>query len=63
MNAKDKVEKNKVRMIVKSYKQNVGIYYDEVFASLIEMKTIRLIFLYQHKIVGTFFKCMSNQYF
>ena len=42
-NAQGEVEKYKVRLVAKSYKQNVRIDYEEVFASVARMKTVRLV--------------------
>ncbi|RDX94309.1 hypothetical protein CR513_23320, partial [Mucuna pruriens] len=42
-NAKGKVEKYKARLIAKGYKQQHEVDYDEMFASIVRMKTIHLL--------------------
>ena len=42
-NAKGEVERYKARLVVKGYKQRAGIDYDEVFALVARLETIRLI--------------------
>lgn len=42
-NAKGEIEKYKARLVVKGYKQKHGVDYDEVFAPVARMETIRLI--------------------
>ena len=42
-NAEGKVEKYKARLIAKGYKQQAGIDYEEVFAPVARMETIRLV--------------------
>ena len=42
-NADGKVERNKARLVVKGYSQKHGIDYDEVFAPVARLETIRLI--------------------
>ncbi|KAK3017933.1 hypothetical protein RJ639_004022 [Escallonia herrerae] len=39
-NSKGKVERYKVRLVVKRYKQRAGIDYDEVFAPVVRLETI-----------------------
>lgn len=41
-NATEKVERYKVRLVVKGYGERVGIDYDEVFAPINLLETIRL---------------------
>jgi len=42
-NAKEKVKRYKVRLVVKGYSQKHEIDYDEVFAPVARLKTIQLI--------------------
>ena len=42
-NAKGEVERYKARLVVKGYNQRTGINYDEVFALVARLETIRLI--------------------
>jgi Reverse transcriptase (RNA-dependent DNA polymerase) len=43
MNAQSELERYKARLIVKGYKQKIGIDYDEVFTPVARMKIIRLL--------------------
>ena len=42
-NAQDEIEKHKARLVVKVYKQKYGIDYQDVFAPVPRLETIRLI--------------------
>ncbi|KAK8913818.1 hypothetical protein KSP39_PZI024059 [Platanthera zijinensis] len=43
LNERGEVEKNKARLVVKGYKQKYGYDYNEVFAPVIRLETIRLV--------------------
>jgi Reverse transcriptase (RNA-dependent DNA polymerase) len=43
MNPQGEIERYKVRLVVKGYRQKVGIDYDEVFALVTRMEIIRLL--------------------
>ena len=42
-NAKGEIERYKAKLIAKCYNQKVGIDYDEIFAPVAQLETIRLI--------------------
>ena len=44
-NAKGEIEKHRVRLVAKGYSLKVCIDYDEVFAPVVGLETIRLIIL------------------
>jgi Reverse transcriptase (RNA-dependent DNA polymerase) len=45
MNPQGEIERYNVRLVVKGYRQKAGIDYDEVFAPMAQMETIRLLIL------------------
>lgn len=53
-NSKGEVEKYKARLVMKGYKQRVGIDYDEVFTPTTRLETIRLLASLRLKMVGRF---------
>lgn len=42
-NARGEIEKHKARLVAKGYSQKASINYDEVFAPIAQLKTIKLI--------------------
>lgn len=42
-NAKEEIERHKVRLVTKDYSKIYGIDYDNVFAPVARLETIRLI--------------------
>ena len=41
-NANDEIEKHKIKLVAKGYKQQCGVDYEDVFAPVARMKTMRL---------------------
>ena len=42
-NAEGKIERHKARLVIKGYKKKHGIYYEETFASVSRMETVRAV--------------------
>jgi Reverse transcriptase (RNA-dependent DNA polymerase) len=43
MNPQDEIQMYKARLVVKGYRQKTGIDYDEMFAPVARIETIRLL--------------------
>lgn len=43
LNKKSEVDKYKANLVIKSYKQNEGIYFKEIFSLIIRHDTIRIV--------------------
>lgn len=43
INAKGEIERHKARLVVKGYSQKASIDYDEVFAPIAQLETVRVI--------------------
>lgn len=57
-NAKGEIERYKATLVAKGYNRKVGIDYDEVFALIVRVETIRLITLLQLNASGEFITWM-----
>ena len=55
-NTKGEIKRHKARLVVKGYGQKAGIDYDEVFAHVARLKTIKLIISWLLRTNGRFFK-------
>ena len=62
MNAQGMIERYKVRLVAKVYKQKAGIDYDEVIAPIARMETIRLLISQAAQFKWPIFKWMSSQH-
>ena len=57
-NAKGEVERHKARLVAKGYNQRASIDYDEVFAFVARLETVRLTISLAAKIIGGYIKWM-----
>ena len=62
MNAHGEIERYKARLVAKGYKQKEGIDYDEVFALIVRMETIRLLISQAAQPPGLKKKSTSNNH-